>query len=67
MGALLGCLWAKQYLKDKRPKPPLLDGPKFLSGGSSARLQGSRKKLRVRMAEIIGKPVFLVRKPLPGD
>jgi hypothetical protein len=46
--------------QDKRPKPPSFDSPKFLSGGPSARLQGAGKKLRVRMAEIIGKPVFLV-------
>jgi hypothetical protein len=46
--------------QDKRPKPPSFNSPKFLSGGPSARLQGAGKKLRVRMAEIIGKPVFLV-------
>jgi hypothetical protein len=67
MGALLGCFVGKAGSSDKRPKPPLFDGPKFLSGGPSARLQGARKRLRVGMAEIIGKPMFLVLKPLAGD
>jgi hypothetical protein len=55
-----GYLWAKPGSQDKRPKPPSFDSSKFLSGGPSARLQEARKKLRVRMAEIIGKPVFPV-------
>ena len=37
------------------------DSPKFLDGGPSARLQETRKRLRVMKSEVIGKPVFLVR------
>jgi hypothetical protein len=55
-----GCLWAKPGSQDKRPKPPSFDSSILLGGGPSARLQEARERLRVRMAEIIGKPVFLV-------
>ncbi len=50
--ALFGCLLTKPESEDKRPKLPLFNGPKFLGSGSSARLQGAQKKLRVVQAEI---------------
>jgi hypothetical protein len=53
-------LWAKPGSQDKRPKPPSFNSSKFLSFGPSARLQEARERLRVRMAEIIGKLVLRV-------
>jgi hypothetical protein len=50
--ALVNGLLAKPESADKRPKLPLFNGPKFLGSGSSARLQGAWKKLRVVQAEI---------------
>jgi hypothetical protein len=53
--------------EDKRPKPPSFNGPKFLSVGPSARLQGAWKKLRVMKAELLRRPMFLVLSPLAGE
>jgi hypothetical protein len=49
---LFSCLLVKPESADKRPKLPLFNGPKFLASGSSARLQGAQKKLRVVQTEI---------------
>ena len=51
--AVFSCLLVKPESEDKRPKSQPFDGPKFLSGGSSARLQGAQKKLRVAEAVIV--------------
>ncbi len=51
--AAFSCLLVKPESEDKRPKYQPFDGPKFLSGGSSARLQGTQKKLRVAEAVIV--------------
>ena len=58
--AVFSCLLVKPESEDKRPKSQPFDGPKFLSGGSSARLQGTQKKLRVAEAVIVSKYVFFV-------
>jgi hypothetical protein len=53
-------------LEDKRPKFLSLNGPKFLVGGPSARLQGARKQLRVLKAEIVrSSECFSFFNPLP--
>ena len=51
--AVFSCLLVKPESEGKRPKSQPFDGPKFLSGGSSARLQGTQKKLRVAEAVIV--------------
>ncbi len=51
--AVFSCLLVKPESEDKRPKSQPFDGPKFLSRGSSARLQGTQKKLRVAEAVIV--------------
>ena len=50
--ASFSCIPIKPESEDKRPKLSLFNDPKFLGSGSSARLQGAQKKLRVVQAEI---------------